>query len=347
MIHHPSVIQSITMAHDDQPTTIKKPTDLPGAPMSAIIGFDFPCCFCGYNLNSLALNGTCPECGAAVNDALRGSRMQYQPLAWIQRLKIGAQLVFWGNIALMLIIVVSISLAIYEYNSSTWWMPYWFELAIGVVYLVAIEFIAIGMLMLSVSAPIRVRRKQFRARVSRTSSLCMIIAIPLYVFIMIFSWNTFSPSSTAMIIAVIAGVLIVIGCPLLYFFGLAQISMIASLIPWKMGSKRALTLQIYAPAAFVVWMIVYLIFTTIIMSQMSQSPQNFTFDWIFFGLIPLVTVILALVGLTLSAGLFLGLSRQIKAVAVESIATTQAKHSASVWAPRPDSDEERFVGGDD
>ena len=83
------------MAQEDQPITIDKPTDLPGAPMSAIIGFDFPCCFCGYNLNSLALSGTCPECGAAVNDALRGSRMQYQPLAWIQRLKIGAQLAFW------------------------------------------------------------------------------------------------------------------------------------------------------------------------------------------------------------------------------------------------------------
>lgn len=69
--------------------------------MSAVIGFDCACSFCGYNMRGLALGGRCPECGEPVPEAIRWKRLVFQPAAFLRRLVIGATIGYAGSIGLL------------------------------------------------------------------------------------------------------------------------------------------------------------------------------------------------------------------------------------------------------
>jgi hypothetical protein len=64
------------------------------APLSATPGDtldrDIACLSCGYNLRGLAPNGSCPECGRAIADSLRGGRLPFADPLWIDRVANGA-----------------------------------------------------------------------------------------------------------------------------------------------------------------------------------------------------------------------------------------------------------------
>lgn len=307
------------MPQDAPPITINKPSQLPGSPMSSVIGFDHPCCFCGYNLRSLALNGHCPECGADVNLAIRGSRMAYQQPGWIRRLRFGSWLVFAGAVGLILLGITSTLTTILSITDSIPFVDDWIFWAMLILLISMSEAVSVGLVMLSWSAPIQVRRKQLRAAITRTSGLCIAITLPIFVILTIQSFNAMQPSTFVMVGGMISWVLIILGVPLLYFFGLAQLSSIASLIPWPKGQRRALTLQIYAPSAFLVWLVAYAIFSLVLTTSfMSSQSSGSAIDWLFMALLPIASLILVLVGATMYAGLCLGLARRINQVAAES-----------------------------
>ena len=333
--------------NSSSPITIEKPSDLPGSPMSAVIGFDQPCGFCGYNIRSLALVGACPECGAKINDAIRGSRMRYQPIGWIRRLRFGAGMAFWGVLGLMLVSIVWTVFATLDASSSNWWTPQWIWWTQLAVFVGSVEALAIGMILLSWSAPIRVRRKQLRAAVTRTSALCISISGPVMTMAGVHSYLSTNSNSAVVMTGIITWVLIVIGAPLLYFFGLSQISVVAGLIPWKKGQKRALVLQIYAPSAFVLWIVVYSVSSAVAMSWAMGSSQSGSaqgFGWIYFALIPAALLVLALIGMTMLAGLFFGLGRRIAEVAKEAIAARLPSSPAASGGGESAGDVEVFTG---
>ncbi len=75
----------------NQPITIEKPADLPGAPMSSLLGYDHPCLECDYNLRGLAIGASCPECNSPVTDSLKKRLLRYADPQYIRKLRSGAR----------------------------------------------------------------------------------------------------------------------------------------------------------------------------------------------------------------------------------------------------------------
>jgi len=66
---------------------------------------DVICSGCGYNLRGQSRDGRCPECGLAIIDAVRGGRLIYADKAWLMRVRSGVRLLFWGIIAVVVLMV--------------------------------------------------------------------------------------------------------------------------------------------------------------------------------------------------------------------------------------------------
>ena len=64
---------------------------------------DLPCFKCGYNLRSLALDATCPECASPIQDTIRFGWLQFADPAWLRRIRQGATCTLW----LILMIVMN------------------------------------------------------------------------------------------------------------------------------------------------------------------------------------------------------------------------------------------------
>jgi hypothetical protein len=54
------------------------------------------CIFCGYDLFGLEVSGNCPECGAAVEASIHGNLLEFSNPQWLERVKLGTVLLFWG-----------------------------------------------------------------------------------------------------------------------------------------------------------------------------------------------------------------------------------------------------------
>ncbi len=59
------------------------------------------CLSCGYNLHGLDPSGCCPECGIAVAESRRGSRLVYADRAWVRSLYRGTQCLYWTIVGLI------------------------------------------------------------------------------------------------------------------------------------------------------------------------------------------------------------------------------------------------------
>lgn len=57
-----------------------------------VIGSDFACVECGYNLRTMKHSGDCPECGTAVVESLRGDLLEYADSRWLGRIHWGVRL---------------------------------------------------------------------------------------------------------------------------------------------------------------------------------------------------------------------------------------------------------------
>ena len=60
--------------------------------MMADSSAEVDCRGCGYNLRGVAVEGACPECGAAVLDSLRTHALEASDPRWLNRLAIGSRL---------------------------------------------------------------------------------------------------------------------------------------------------------------------------------------------------------------------------------------------------------------
>lgn len=62
----------------------------------AALSIDVPCIHCGYNLRGLVPGGMCPECGHAIDEALRGDLLRFANPDWLRKLRLGIALQLWG-----------------------------------------------------------------------------------------------------------------------------------------------------------------------------------------------------------------------------------------------------------
>ncbi|XAM00737.1 hypothetical protein OT109_04960 [Phycisphaeraceae bacterium D3-23] len=68
------------------------------------VRIDLACRSCGYNLRGIAGDGTCPECGQGVEDALQDDRPEHSNPAWLGRTALGGNL--FGIAALLAVAIV-------------------------------------------------------------------------------------------------------------------------------------------------------------------------------------------------------------------------------------------------
>lgn len=61
-----------------------------------LVDSDRYCNTCGYNIRGVAISGSCPECGAAVADSLRGEMLQYAGAEYLQSLATGLKWILHG-----------------------------------------------------------------------------------------------------------------------------------------------------------------------------------------------------------------------------------------------------------
>ncbi len=72
---------------------------------------DISCLECDYDLRTLRYDGTCPECGTKVRDAILGDLLHYADAGWMRRLSLGSKIVWWwlsGTVLVFLILLCAI-----------------------------------------------------------------------------------------------------------------------------------------------------------------------------------------------------------------------------------------------
>ncbi len=67
------------------------------------VNVDVPCTRCGYNLRSLAADGTCPECGTLVEESARRRYLRFADPSWVRGLAGGAGLLLICLIGLIIV----------------------------------------------------------------------------------------------------------------------------------------------------------------------------------------------------------------------------------------------------
>lgn len=70
------------------------------------------CITCGYDLRGQSIEDKCPECGAPVEQSLRGDLLQYADPSWLRTIARGAALVKWGVWLVVAYIPLVIAVAI-------------------------------------------------------------------------------------------------------------------------------------------------------------------------------------------------------------------------------------------
>ncbi len=68
----------------------------------ATIVADIPCFFCQYNLRTLSIEGTCPECGHAVGECIRTGWLMFSDPRWLAKLRTGVTIFLWLPLAVIL-----------------------------------------------------------------------------------------------------------------------------------------------------------------------------------------------------------------------------------------------------
>ncbi len=86
-----------------------------------VLAVDVPCIQCGYNLRGLDRETVCPECGGTVERSLHGRWLRFADPRWLNRLRIGASLLWVSTLFLL-------SIKAFSIIAPWWWGPvslYW------------------------------------------------------------------------------------------------------------------------------------------------------------------------------------------------------------------------------
>ncbi|MCB9837764.1 MAG: hypothetical protein H6813_00355 [Phycisphaeraceae bacterium] len=289
------------MTSPEPPITIERPSDLPGSPMSAVIGWDQSCLTCGYNLRDLALRDACPECGTLVNIAIRRTRMVYQPVRWISRLRWGSLFGLIGVVlGSMLAAHVGLMIGMVFWGSSLWdllwfWMPF--------VGSCGVASLALGLLLLSWGAPTGCRRNIIAERIVRVAAgLVLLAACTIAVASTVNWWYSLAPGTSSYGYVTmtssfdaangVAWFGLTLASPFLYFAGIAQLKAVARLIP-SARCIRYLRWNFWLSIGFVVvFFLAYMSWVLIMMSSAMRAsaayqsnpnaplPTDPWYDWI-------------------------------------------------------------------
>ncbi|MGB0716413.1 MAG: hypothetical protein ACPGXK_11070, partial [Phycisphaerae bacterium] len=82
-------------------------------PVDALLTEDLACRHCGYNLRGLTHGARCPECSAAVAESLREDYLRFADPEWLQKVRLGVDLVAWPCAIFLLLFVLKIIGAIF------------------------------------------------------------------------------------------------------------------------------------------------------------------------------------------------------------------------------------------
>lgn len=96
---------------------------------------DVLCVQCGYNLRGLVPTGRCPECGTAIAESFCGTLLRFANPKWLNRLRWGARLLFWVNLAMVVESPMSWLATIGGAWTAVWYV---FSVALSVTYLVGV-----------------------------------------------------------------------------------------------------------------------------------------------------------------------------------------------------------------
>jgi hypothetical protein len=97
------------------------PTPEHAAAEGPVLTFDAWCNSCGYNLAGLPTAGLCPECGAPVEQSLKGDLLENASPAHVETLRKGVSLVLNGLLVSVVVNVLAIPVGIVMMQYGAYW----------------------------------------------------------------------------------------------------------------------------------------------------------------------------------------------------------------------------------
>jgi hypothetical protein len=221
---------------------------------------DVPCRKCSYNLRTLPIAGTCPECGAPVGVSVYGDLLRYSDPGWVRKLATGTRLILiniFVVIGLMMIGMIFAVLRVIAPHSG------------GLLLIELVSFAAnfvgfVGAWLLTERDPSGIGEDQY-GTVRKVIRITLLFGVAS-AFITIAFNITVLPPAGSQLLGVINGLLQIVGIVGVY----AQIQYLEKLalrLPDQRLSERANTLKVWLCGSYGAFLIIGVIENVSIMAR--------------------------------------------------------------------------------